>query len=264
MTNGSFPGERGFGSARLSIMNARSPDLLPQQIVVHLHSFPLSRYIPPRRRGPPFVSPSGTSLDEYCDMSEDGWLTACPADGLSAGRLLLIRASVADLDELVEAVDTSRDHLRPWMPWAKNDPSDSVAAFLGAADGGWDTRREFAYVMRLVGTSGIVGCCGLHARIGQGALEIGYWVHVDHTGTGLGTSAAAALTDAALHLPGVDRVEIRCDAANTVSASIPRRLGFSLERIELMEPEAPRETGELMVWIRYRDERRRHSPQVAT
>jgi hypothetical protein len=31
----------------------------------------------------------------------------------------------------------------------------------------------------------ILGCCGLHACLGIGALEIGYWVHVGHVRRGL-------------------------------------------------------------------------------
>lgn len=51
------------------------------------------------------------------------------------------------------------------------------------------------------------------ARIGPGGLETGYWVHQAHTRRGLATAAAAALTDAALALPGIDRVEILRRAA---------------------------------------------------
>jgi RimJ/RimL family protein N-acetyltransferase len=48
---------------------------------------------------------------------------------------------------------------------------------------------------------------------------------------GYATSAAGALTGVALSLPGVTRVEIRCDVANLASASVPRRLGYRLDRV---------------------------------
>jgi RimJ/RimL family protein N-acetyltransferase len=40
------------------------------------------------------------------------------------------------------------------------------------------------------------------------------------------------LTEVALSLRDVDRIEIHVDEANKASAAIPRRLGYRLDRIE--------------------------------
>ena len=64
------------------------------------------------------------------------------------------------------------------------------------------------------------------ARIGDGGLEIGYWVHPGFTGRGVATAAAAALTEAALALPGIDRVEIHHDILNLASGRVPAKLGY--------------------------------------
>ena len=64
--------------------------------------------------------------------------------------------------------------------------------------------------------------------------------------------SAAALTDVAFTLPGIDRVEIHCDEANTASAAIPRRLGYRLDRIEDEPVTAPGEHGRTMIWVRQR------------
>ena len=91
------------------------------------------------------------------------------------------------------------------------------------------------------------------ARVGgAGALEIGYWVRVGHLGRGVATAAAGTLTIAALALPEVERVEIRCDAANVRSAAIPPKLGYRLDRIRRRPPTTPGETDEHMVWVRRR------------
>ncbi len=95
----------------------------------------------------------------------------------------------------------------------------------------------------------MVGGTGLHRRIGEDGLEIGYWRRADAGGRGLVTTWSAALTRAAFALDGVERVEIHCDEANVASAAVPRRLGFTLERIEDKPIAAPGERGRSMIWI---------------
>lgn len=73
----------------------------------------------------------------------------------------------------------------------------------------------------------VVGGCGLHRRIGPDALEIGYWIHADHTRQGFATELAAGLTSAAFDVPGITRVEIHHDRANEASGGIPDALGFT-------------------------------------
>jgi RimJ/RimL family protein N-acetyltransferase len=185
--------------------------------------------------------------------SEPGsWLQDRPTERIETGGIALQRAGAADNDEVVEAVNQSLEHLRPWMPWAQQPSTpQSIGDFLRKADSDWDAGREFHFAVR--GRRGhrahaIIGFSGLHDRVGPGALEIGYWVHVDCTGRGVATMAAGALTRSALALGGVSRVEIHCDAANTRSAAIPANLGFRLDRVVSRPAEAPGETGRLMIW----------------
>ncbi len=77
--------------------------------------------------------------------------------------------------------------------------------------------------------SEVVGGTGLHPRVGEGVLEIGYWINVRHAERGYATEATAALTRTAFEINGVERMEIRCDPANERSASIPRKLGYTLD-----------------------------------
>jgi RimJ/RimL family protein N-acetyltransferase len=151
----------------------------------------------------------------------------------------------------VAAVNESLVHLAPWMPWAQARASlKSMAAYLRSVDASWDALDEFGYLIRPADGDAVIGGCGLHTRRARpGALEIGYWVHVAHTGRGLATETARALTTTALGLPGVDSVVIRVDAANAPSLGVPRRLGYRLDRTERRLPEAPGEVGELMVWV---------------
>src|SRR5690606_19439973 len=101
---------------------------------------------------------------------------------------------VADVAALTKAIVERRDHLVPWMPWAASEPMPAEERTAMIAE--WRARREAggnAVYGVFLGDDPdrIVGGCGLHARRGPGVLEIGYWLHVDHTGRGYATELAA-------------------------------------------------------------------------
>ncbi len=153
-----------------------------------------------------------------------------------------------DAPLLKEALDTSLDHLRPWMPWAADEPKpvEEKAELLRLFRGRFDLGEDFVFGIFARDESEVVGGTGLHTRVGAGALEIGYWIRASQVGKGYATEATAALTRAAIRVCRVDRVEIRVDPANTASLGIPRRLGFVEEatlrrRLPSEEGEAPRD-----------------------
>ncbi|MFF1793924.1 GNAT family N-acetyltransferase [Kitasatospora sp. NPDC058263] len=171
-----------------------------------------------------------------------------------AGGISLRRRSAAYARALNTAVRTDLEHLRPWLEWAAAAPTLAQTTELTAAGAAaWDAGTDFIYLVGLDAEPGsVIGSFGLHGRIGPGALEIGYWVGSKHGGRGIATAAAGALSAAALALPGVRRVEIHCDQANTASAAVPRKLGFRLARIADAAVRAPGETGRQLVWVKER------------
>jgi hypothetical protein len=72
------------------------------------------------------------------------------------------------------------------------------------------------------------------------------WPAVGH---GYATACARALTQAGLALCDVVRVEVHTDEANAISAAIPRRLGYRLDRVDELPPEAPAHSGRLQIWV---------------
>jgi RimJ/RimL family protein N-acetyltransferase len=159
---------------------------------------------------------------------------------------------VADADSLARSVRESLEHLKPWMPWADNGSGDVEfqRRRLHTVADQWKRGEEYQYGLFDADESRVLGSFGLMTRRGRGTLEIGYWVHVDATGRGHATRAAAALTDVALAERGVQKVLIYTDEANVRSAAIPQRLGFDLLRIEEVVKSAPCETGRMQVWLR--------------
>ena len=174
---------------------------------------------------------------------------ASPPDLLSHGQVSLRRWRPADAAAVLAAVLESQQHLRPWMPWADQYDGQRAAEYVRQCQAQWVSGDAFAYAI-IVGDQ-IVGSAGLHRRVGDGGLEIGYWVHGDWTGRGIATDAAAALTVAALGLPGIDRVEIHHDVANVASGRIPAKLGYTRlgERpARDLWPPAPSDTGTDVIW----------------
>lgn len=175
-----------------------------------------------------------------------------PPEQVDGGLVLLRRVRAEDADDIARVVRASLDYLRPWMPWATDEAGSRAAqlARVAEADDLWEAGSDFIYSVLPAAESAVAGQVGLHRRVGDGGIEIGYWIDVNHAGRGLGTAAARALTPVALSLPGVTRVEIHCDEANLASAAIPRKLGYRLERIDTREPEAPGERGRRMIWLK--------------
>jgi RimJ/RimL family protein N-acetyltransferase len=150
------------------------------------------------------------------------------------------------------AIRQSLDHLRPWMPWATDEQATVAAQTerLRQAVASWDAGTDYIFELRHPeGDGAVLGAIGLHRRLGAGAIEIGYWTHVDYSGRGYMSAAAKAVTSVAQALPDVERVEIHTDEANVRSAAIPRKLGYRLDRVDERIPQAPAESGRLQIWI---------------
>ncbi|MEM8926292.1 MAG: GNAT family N-acetyltransferase [Actinomycetota bacterium] len=168
---------------------------------------------------------------------------------IETDRLTLRTWDPSDAELLGTAITRSIEHLRPYMVWIADEPMtvEARAELLR----NW--RRESAemgdgtYAMLADGE--VVGSCGLHHRLGPGALEIGYWVHVDHVRRGYATEAARALTTAGLAADGIERIEIHHDASNQSSAGVPRALGYRRGPDRSVEPTAPSETGTFWTWF---------------
>ncbi|MAF64482.1 MAG: GNAT family N-acetyltransferase [Planctomycetes bacterium] len=156
-----------------------------------------------------------------------------PAYRVETERLTLRCFEPTDAERLQVAVAQSREHLMPWMAWAADEPQDisQKVQLIRGFRGRFDLGKEFVFGIFERASDELVGCCGLHPRCGPGGLEMGYWVHVDRAGAGIGTEAAAALTRVAIELERAEFVEINCEPSNEPSAAIPRKLGFTCEGV---------------------------------
>ena len=164
-------------------------------------------------------------------------------------RLILRAWTIADEPVFSAAIAASVEHLLPWMPWAALEPVAAAdrRVLIAQWHDEWEAGGDSQFgIFALDG--GVSGGAGLHRRIGDDGLEIGYWVHVDHVGNGYAQETAKALTQLAFTIDGIDRVEIRHDRANTASGRVPAALGYMLVDEHAREITAPGECGITCVW----------------
>jgi RimJ/RimL family protein N-acetyltransferase len=156
-----------------------------------------------------------------------------PAYRIHTHRLVLRCWQPLDAPLLKAAIDANLEHLRPWMPWAQQEPEALQVKIerLRRFRGEFDLGRDFVYGVFNRNETQVLGGSGLHCRVGEGAREIGYWIHKDHINQGLATEVTAALTRVAFTIDQVTRIEVHCDPANVRSAAVPRKLGFRHEAI---------------------------------
>ena len=130
-----------------------------------------------------------------------------------------------------DAVESSIEHLLPWMPWAAYEPQtlDEKTELLKGFRSAFDAGENFTYAIFSADETEQLGGTGLHPRIGPGGLEIGYFVRASATRQGIATESSAALTRVGFEISGADRIEIRIEPGNEASLGIPRKLGFMEE-----------------------------------
>ncbi len=148
-------------------------------------------------------------------------------------RLVLRCWDPKDASMIDEAVKMSLAHLKPWMPWAHEEPKELAdrIELLRGFRGKFDLGEMFIFGIFNPEETEVWGGTGLHTRGGEHVYEIGYWIRVDQVRKGFATEISAALTRVAFEHYDVRRVEIRCDPENVASAAVPKKLGYQNEGV---------------------------------
>ena len=146
-------------------------------------------------------------------------------------RLVVRCYDPSDAPAVKEAVESSIEHLLPWMPWAHDEPQtvEQKGELLRTFRGQFDRGQNFVYGLFSRDESELVGGSGFHLRVGDDAFEIGYWIRASRAGQGLATESTAALTRVGFEVCEVDRIEIHTEPANERSMRIPQKLGYAEE-----------------------------------
>lgn len=179
------------------------------------------------------------------------------AYSINTERLLLRCLDFKDVYELKAAIDESKDHLLKWMAWAKHEPEDIDKKLerIRKRRSEFDSDQAYQYGIFLHSDDKLIGTIALMRRIGEGALEIGYWLRVGYTNKGYMNEATSALVKIAFELHEVERLEIHCDMENLKSAAVPNRLGFTHEAIIRSNEKNENGTRKKdMIWVLFKEE----------
>ena len=146
-------------------------------------------------------------------------------------RLLIRCYEPSDALKMHSAITGSLEHLRPWVPWARQEPRELewMEGFVRRFRGQFDLGQDAVFGIFDKTGAEQIGGTGLHNRIGKDAREIGYWINVLHINRGFATEAVMALIRVAFDIERLSRLEIRCAPDNLPSRRIPQRLGFRHE-----------------------------------
>lgn len=177
-------------------------------------------------------------------------------------RLVLRCWQPTDAPRVVECITASLEHLRATMLWAANEPQsvEDKAQLLRRFRGQFDLGQDFIYGVFDREEANVLGGCGLHPRVYEGGIEIGYWIDARHLRRGYATELSAALTRVALEVMKLERVEIHVHLDNLASQGIPKKLGFVHEATLGRRCPSPNGVGARTIWTMFRDA---HQPTLA-
>ena len=156
----------------------------------------------------------------------------------SIGERVVLRAFRDEhAPDLWDAVDASRDNLKPWMPWVNDHNSlDFSREYVRRMQAKWILREDMPMGIWRKEDNHFLGATGLH-RIDWSvpAMEIGYWIRPDAEGHGYMTEAVKLIAQFAFVHMHAERVTIRCNSKNLRSAAVPPRAGFLHEALMRQE-----------------------------
>jgi RimJ/RimL family protein N-acetyltransferase len=155
------------------------------------------------------------------------------ADAVLRGQRVTLRPlAVEDVAELLGALEESREHVRPWLPFADRlRTAADCHEYIVRNQADWLRGDFYSFGVRDPASDRLLGATDLFLRDRSvaGRFSVGYWLRASAEGHGFMTAAVRLITRFAFGRVRAQRVEISCDARNTRSAAVARRLGFRYE-----------------------------------
>lgn len=155
---------------------------------------------------------------------------------LMTPRLVLRVARATDVGELRRALRHNQAHLKPWNPLPRpgEDPASitEVSNLVLRQRREWKNGRSFSFMLstkedpsRFIGKIALSGVM----RGAMHGANLGYWMDVDHQGSGLCTEGIRAVLDFAFGPAQLHRIQAAIMPRNDRSLRVIDKLGFRRE-----------------------------------
>lgn len=152
-------------------------------------------------------------------------------DDIRGERVLLRPYRVEDAEQILAAVDESREHLRPWVNWVDEMATiDDCRDYCIRCAARWLLRSDLSVGIFAADSGEYLGGTGLHdPDWNVRSFEVGYWMRVGAAGDGYVSQAVRLLVDVAFDRLQAQRIALTCDPENTASRRVAEHAGFVLE-----------------------------------
>lgn len=146
-------------------------------------------------------------------------------------RLLLHSFRAEDAEQVLEAVDESREEIGRWMSWPPYlTEAETSRQEAGRSRERWEAGTSFDYTIRRRADGRLLGAVMIEdPSWAVPSFSLAYWIRTAEQGNGYGSEAVRAVTRMAFAALGARRLEISCDERNTRSVRVAEACGFEYE-----------------------------------
>ena len=152
---------------------------------------------------------------------------------LTDGAIALRPVTTAHVDDLTDAIRSSRAELSLWMPWCQSNTGHAeMAEFVRGARRAHQVGSEHHFAIHDAIGGDFLGMCGI-TRVQERvrSAELGYWLRSDATGEGRATNSVRLLASWAFEELSLERIAIIAAVANVASQAVALRAGATREGV---------------------------------
>lgn len=130
---------------------------------------------------------------------------------------------------MFEVIDENREHLGPWMPWAKltKKVEDSLQYLFNKEE---ETKKGKKIEYGLFLDNEYIGNISFfNIDEANKSAEVGYWLSSSHAKRGYMTEAVKVLEKEGFRSLKLNRIYIKCDERNKASFKVAEKCGYKFE-----------------------------------
>ena len=130
-------------------------------------------------------------------------------------------------------VENNRLYLAEFLPWAKGNTQKDSLDFIRKVINDRFTGSEYGF--GIYANDALVGHISLMHIDDEQEPEIGYWIDKGHSGLGITTKAADAVSRFGFEVLGTEAVIIKAAATNIASNKVAQKLGYHISGTEISD-----------------------------